>query len=105
MRQEHALRRERQIPIERLSPGIGVELHRRGRRHHERTGRSIEFTIRQAKGITGKKATADGVPDTEVMARIARRVDEQQAANAESPLSPALRPNPGPPTPPRTPTH
>ncbi|MCU0988538.1 MAG: hypothetical protein MUE63_02850 [Xanthomonadales bacterium] len=60
-----------------------IELDGRGGRKDERPAGGIQFAVGNAEGVAAEPAAAVFVPDTEVMPRVAGRIEELQRALAD----------------------
>ncbi len=78
VRDEDLLRAVPEHPLDRSSQRLGLELHRRRRRHDPRAGGGVELAVRETEGVAGEEAPARLVPDAVVMHRVTRRVEELQ---------------------------
>ena len=73
----------REQPVDRAVQRVGVELHRRRRRQHERSGGGVELAVADAEIVAGVDVAVVEVDRAVVMPRVARRIDELERASAE----------------------
>ena len=73
----------RQQAVDRPVQGVGLELHRRRRRQHERPGGRVEFAVADAEVVAGIDVAVIEVDRAVVVPGVARRVDELERAGAE----------------------
>ncbi len=83
VREKHVTRIHLHETVNRAVHRIGVELDRGGRRKDEFAARGVEFPVRQTEGVAGKKRVAAGIMNAQMMACMARCIQQQQFTSAE----------------------
>src|SRR5690606_3352107 len=80
MREQDLLRLVAAQALDGSVQALGLELHRRGGRQHESTARRDELAIGQPERVAAEYGARARVDHAEVVARVARGVEEQQLA-------------------------